>query len=107
VFKYTNRYVAPYSPLLLKEFDCHVFVDGVCSKLEAVQYFFNYILKGQYQAEVLFKNESNPQLCVDEKNEIDMYLNCMLASFWLSYYRIIAKCVLSTSSYRKSSAHKI
>jgi hypothetical protein len=70
VFKYTNHYVAPYSPPLLKEFDCHVFVDGVCSKLKAVQYFFNYVLQGQDRAEVLFKNESNPQLCVDEKMKL-------------------------------------
>lgn len=40
-----NRYVVPYSPKLLKMFNCHINVE-VVSSIRAVKYLYKYIYKG-------------------------------------------------------------
>ncbi|UYV67820.1 hypothetical protein LAZ67_5002140, partial [Cordylochernes scorpioides] len=58
-----NRWVVPYSPFLLKKYDCHINVQ-VCTSIKSVKYIFKYILKGHDCANFEIKY-----------NEIKTYLN--------------------------------
>lgn len=42
--KADNRYVVPYNPRLLLEFDSHINVE-MCGTVRAVKYIFKYVFK--------------------------------------------------------------
>ncbi|XP_050060417.1 uncharacterized protein LOC126551362 [Aphis gossypii] len=44
-----NRWIVPYSPLLLRVFDCHINIE-LCHSVKAIQYICSYINKGSDQA---------------------------------------------------------
>ncbi|XP_073362179.1 uncharacterized protein [Aegilops tauschii subsp. strangulata] len=44
-----NRWVVPYTPYLLRMFNCHINVE-VCSSIKAVKYLYKYIYKGHDKA---------------------------------------------------------
>ncbi|KAL8128883.1 hypothetical protein V2J09_018038 [Rumex salicifolius] len=55
-----NRWVIPYNPFLLVEFDCHLNVD-ICSNVKAVKYIYKYVYKG------------HDKICFDiEKNHLQI-----------------------------------
>ena len=43
-----NRWVAPYSPVLLRMFNAHINVE--CNSIQAIKYVTKYINKGSDQA---------------------------------------------------------
>ena len=63
--KVTNKDVVPYSPWLLKKYDCHINVEHVNS-VKSIKYVFKYIMKGSDQATVTIEKQSNTS---NEKND--------------------------------------
>ncbi len=62
----TNQHVAPYNPALSLLMNCHVNVEYVAS-IKAIEYFFQYQLKGSDQATISIKPE-------DSKTMVDIAL---------------------------------
>lgn len=54
-----NRWIVPYSPLLLRVFDCHINIE-LCHSVKAIQYICSYINKGSDQA--AFSVESRDEI---------------------------------------------
>jgi hypothetical protein len=52
----TNADVVPYSPWLIKKYDCHINVEYVHS-VKSIKYVFKYIMKGSDQAIVTIEKE--------------------------------------------------
>lgn len=48
---YDNRWVVPYNPALLLEFQCHINVE-ICSSVKSVKYVHKYVHKGDARAQV-------------------------------------------------------
>jgi hypothetical protein len=46
-----NRWVVPYNPTLLLEFEAHINVE-ICSSVRAVKYLYKYVYKGHDRATV-------------------------------------------------------
>ncbi|UYV81777.1 hypothetical protein LAZ67_20002341 [Cordylochernes scorpioides] len=80
-----NRWVVPYSPFLLKKYDCHINVQ-VCTSIKSVKYIFKYILKGHDCANLEIKY-----------NEIKTYLNSRYVCAPESMYRIFGFDLYSKS----------
>ncbi|XP_044010203.1 uncharacterized protein LOC122853855 [Aphidius gifuensis] len=54
-----NRWIVPYSPVLLRAFDCHINIEP-CHSVKAIQYICSYINKGSDQA--AFSVESRDEI---------------------------------------------
>ncbi|UYV82281.1 hypothetical protein LAZ67_21001575 [Cordylochernes scorpioides] len=80
-----NRWVVPYSPFLLKKYDCHINVQ-VCTSIKSVKYIFKYILKGHDCANLEI-----------QYNEIKTYLNSRYVCAPESMYRIFGFDLYSKS----------
>ncbi|UYV73090.1 hypothetical protein LAZ67_10001791, partial [Cordylochernes scorpioides] len=80
-----NRWVVPYSPFLLKKYDCHINVQ-VCTSIKSVKYIFKYILKGHDCANLEI-----------QYNEIKTYLNSRYVCAPGSMYRIFGFDLYSKS----------
>ncbi len=63
-----NRWVVPYSPKLLRRYDCHMNVE-VCSSIKAVKYLYKYIYKGHDRASVSVNDADDNH----EINEIENF----------------------------------
>ncbi|GAA0169426.1 hypothetical protein LIER_43845 [Lithospermum erythrorhizon] len=62
--KLDNRWVIPYNPTLLAQFDCHINVE-ICYDIRAIKYLYKYVHKGHDK--VMFRiAPDNPQSNVDE-----------------------------------------
>ncbi|XP_044019163.1 uncharacterized protein LOC122859540 [Aphidius gifuensis] len=59
-----NRWIVPYSPVLLRAFDCHINIE-LCHSVKAIQYICSYINKGSDQA----------AFSVESRDEIKAYQN--------------------------------
>jgi hypothetical protein len=49
--KLDNRWVVPYSPYLLKRFNCHINVERTFD-IQSVKYLYKYVYKGQARADI-------------------------------------------------------
>ena len=63
---YTNADVVPYSPWLLKKFDCHINVE-YCHSVQCIKYVIKYIKKGTDMATVSVKNDDAAMEDEEEK----------------------------------------
>lgn len=75
--KISNQYVVPYSPYLLRRFNCHINVE-VCSTIDAVKYLYKYVYKGFDKALVKMK----------DFDEISQYINSRYVSSVESTWRL-------------------
>jgi hypothetical protein len=60
-----NRWVASYSPELLRRFDCHINVDRVFGA-QSIKYLFKYLCKGADRASLVIDCDSNAPINHDE-----------------------------------------
>ena len=56
-FTVDNRWVVPYNPFLLQQFDCHLNVE-ICASIKAIKYVLKYIHKGSDQAIFIIERDS-------------------------------------------------
>uniref|UniRef100_A0A0C9RGQ0 ClpX_0 protein n=2 Tax=Fopius arisanus TaxID=64838 RepID=A0A0C9RGQ0_9HYME len=65
-----NRFVVPYSPILLRKFNCHCNVELVSSS-KSVKYLFQYIYKGHDTATITIQGQAAnvEEIIYDEINE--------------------------------------
>ncbi|XP_021754919.1 uncharacterized protein LOC110720220 [Chenopodium quinoa] len=64
-----NKWVIPYNPYLSSHFDCHLNVE-VCSTIEVVKYFYNYVYKGH---DIISFNVVQFKDVVPAQDEIEQY----------------------------------
>eukprot|EP00960_Hanusia_phi_P003159 93563-Hanusia_phi.AAC.1 len=55
-----NRWVVPYSPLLLRMFEAHINVE-LCSSVKSIKYICSYICKGSDAAVIDVQRSGNQQ----------------------------------------------
>ncbi|GBN36887.1 hypothetical protein AVEN_32254-1 [Araneus ventricosus] len=60
-----NRWIVPYSPLLLKMFDAHINVE-CCNSIKSIKYILKYVHKGSDQGVFAAHSSNN---CIDEISE--------------------------------------
>ncbi|GBN24567.1 hypothetical protein AVEN_246510-1 [Araneus ventricosus] len=60
-----NRWIVPYSPLLLKMFDTHI-NDGCSNSVKSIKYILKYVHKGYGQGVFAIHSSNN---CIDEISE--------------------------------------
>jgi hypothetical protein len=82
-----NRFVVPYSPHLLKKFQCHINVE-ICSSVQSVKYLYKYIYKGSDKANAKITNEND---------EIQQYLDAPYISAAEATWRIFGFKMYDTS----------
>ena len=63
-----NKWIVPYSPILLRMFNAHINVE-CCNSVSAIKYICKYVLKGSDRA--IFNMQHNDR---DNKDEVKLYL---------------------------------
>ena len=73
-----NRWIVPYCPFLLRQFECHMNVE-ICSTVTSIKYVLKYTFKGQDRAAYNLQSSDTP---IDEISEYEnkRYLGCCEAS---------------------------
>ena len=62
-----NRWIVPYCPFLLRQFECHMNVE-ICSTVTSIKYVLKYTFKGQDRAAFNLESGDTP---VDEISEYE------------------------------------
>lgn len=62
-----NRWIVPYCPFLLRQFECHMNVE-ICSTVTSIKYVLKYTYKGQDRAAMNLESGGAP---VDEISEYE------------------------------------
>ncbi|KAL7085708.1 hypothetical protein ACP275_14G295400 [Erythranthe tilingii] len=85
-----NRYVIPYSPLLLAKFDCHINME-VCADIKLVKYLYKYFHKGHDR--VLYNVV--PSAPPNKYDEIEAYKSgrwiCAPETYWRMYSFVMSE----------------
>ena len=87
---YTNADVVPYSPWLLKKYDCHINVEYVYS-VKSIKYTFKYINKGSDVATTKLESTGNTPASADApfpRNEVEEFTNKMFVGSMEAAWRL-------------------
>ena len=77
-----NRWVVPFSPILLQKYNAHLNVE-MCNSITAIKYLYKYVYKGHDRASIQLESESGEHV-----DEIKQYIDCRYVSASESYWRI-------------------
>ena len=98
-----NSWVVPYSPFLMRMFQCHFNVELCVSKVGSIKYLFKYVCKGQDRVTVELRNDPPrneearkqsppvPNIVIDEIKDYQdaRYLSATEADWRLRGYSIV------------------
>ena len=86
-----NGFVVPYSPYLLRKFECHCNVE-LCTSVKAIKYLFKYVFKGHDSASL------EASVSGDNNDEIKTYLETRYVSAPEAVWRL-SKFAMSNFSH--------
>ncbi|XP_035842029.1 uncharacterized protein LOC110923677 [Helianthus annuus] len=84
-----NRYVVPYSKVLLKRYQAHINVEG-CNQVGSIKYLFKYINKGPDRTTLRVVESGNQDEQEPVVDEIEKYYDCRYISACESVWRIFS-----------------
>ena len=76
-----NRWVVPYNPFLLKQFNSHINVE-ICSSIKSIKYVLKYVTKGSDQSVFQLQRE-------EQADEIAVFQNARYVSSTEAAWRIL------------------
>lgn len=86
-----NSMVVPYSPILLKHYECHINVE-YCAHISGMKYIFKYLTKGPDRAFLKLQNENDEQVTDELKQYIDArYVSPAEAAWRLEEFSICGR----------------
>lgn len=80
-----NRWVVPYNPTLLMQYNCHINVE-VCSSIKSVKYLYKYVYKGHDCSSFAVQNSDENEPI--EANEIKQYRKARCITAIEAVYRL-------------------
>ncbi|XP_022003838.1 uncharacterized protein LOC110901309 [Helianthus annuus] len=87
--KVDNRFVVPYSKLLLKRYQAHINVEW-CNQIGSIKYLFKYINKGPDRTTLRVVDSNNNDDQEPVVDEIEKYYDCRYISACESAWRIFS-----------------
>ncbi|XP_035842281.1 uncharacterized protein LOC110876254 [Helianthus annuus] len=84
-----NRYVVPYSKVLLKRYQAHINVEW-CNQVGSIKYLFKYINKGPDRTTLRVVESGNQDEQEPVVDEIEKYYDCRYISACESVWRIFS-----------------